>query len=117
MPSELWALAAIVLGTAAGLLAAWLLKPSGIEFALHHDEWRRFSLRRVAIGSAILIPVWGLATALLLLLPPVVALASLFVGVPLFVATEQLYCRWCAVVGGVLMFAGVLAAVVHGVIR
>jgi hypothetical protein len=49
-------------------------------------------------------------TGLLLLLPSGCALATMFFGLILFLVGAELHWRWPAGVGGVLMFAGVVAA-------
>jgi len=75
------------------------------------------SLWRIAIGSAIAIPACAAVIGLLLFLPGWCALGTMFVGLVLFMVGAEVGIRWAAVVGGVLMFGGVSAAGVLGVLR
>jgi hypothetical protein len=74
------------------------------------------SVRRVAIATIIAIPLCAVLTAGMFLVPPVVVYGSLFVGVALFGIGSD-FCvqsKPIAAIGGITMFAAVLAAAIRG---
>ena len=70
----------------------------------------------IRMTCAILIAIlfWAALVGILFLLPPRVALGTMFAGLVLFLVGAKLHFPWTAAVGGVLMFAGVFAAALLG---
>ncbi len=73
----------------------------------------------VRLGAAVVVAVLACAVTvgILLVLPPSVSLAVMFVGLGLFCFGAKVGYRWPAAVGGVLMFSGVFAAALLGAIK
>lgn len=68
---------------------------------------------RVLRTAAIAVPACALVAGVMYCAPRQVAFAGGLVGVALFMAGADLHYRWCAAVGGVLMFGSVLAWALH----
>jgi len=64
---------------------------------------------RVLTDLSIVLPICAAISGALLLLPSFLALGCVIAGVALFQAGEHLRWRWAVVIGGILMFSGVLA--------
>lgn len=71
-------------------------------------------LLRMAGAVVVAVLAWVASAGLLFLLPPVVALGTMYVGLVLFMVGAELEWRWTAATGGILMFAGVFVAALVG---
>lgn len=83
---------------------------------MFHEEKSEFSLRRVLVAAIVGIPVWGLLTLLFVLCPTWVSFVALFTGLVLF-HTFDLGRKWLGFFGGLLMFSGILSAVLIGALK
>lgn len=64
-------------------------------------------IMRMAGAVAVAVLAWAATVGVLFLLPPGVALVTMFVGLVLFMMGGELAWKWTAATGGILMFAGV----------
>ena len=71
-------------------------------------------LRRAACAIVMAVIAWAMTALLLLQLPASFAVATMFVGLILFLIGARLNLIWPAAIGGVLMFSGVFAAALLG---
>jgi hypothetical protein len=71
------------------------------------------SILRILVATAVTVLTLAAITGVLLLLPGYFALGAMFIGLVLFMVGGNWW-RWTAVIGGVLMFSGVLAAALLG---
>ena len=74
------------------------------------------SLWRIAVGAVIAATACALVAVALLALPEQVAVGCVFTGFLLFLVGARAGWRWPVAVSGVLMFAGVFAAALSGVL-
>jgi len=79
-------------------------------------ERLQFRVRRVLVAAAVAVPTCALLAWLLLLCPQWVSFAALLTGLVVFHAFE-LGRKWVGLFGGILMFAGVVAAVLNGALK
>ena len=69
---------------------------------------------RVLTALALVLPVTAALAGVFLLLPTLVALSCAIVGMVLFKVGANLGWTWPTVIGGALMFSGVLAWAING---
>lgn len=76
------------------------------------------SAKRVAIATAIAVPVFAVLTGVMFVVPPIVCMACLFIGLAGFYVGSD-FCvqsKPLAFLGGLTMFAAVFAAAIRGLL-